>query len=69
MSAFSFARGFQDRLAGHHHAQINDLIAITLQHDADDVLADIVDIALHRGHDDFAGRGMLLSGGLFSDSM
>ena len=48
------ARGLQDFLRRHHDAQINHVIAITLQHDADDILADIVHIALHRRHDDKA---------------
>ena len=40
-----------------HDAQIDDLIAVALQHDPDDVLADVVDVALDRGHDDLALAG------------
>ena len=48
----AFARGrLQNLLAGGHHAQIHHLEVVTLQNHADDVLADIVDVALHRRHD------------------
>ena len=33
----------------HHHAEVGDLVAVAAQHDADDVLADVVDVALHGG--------------------
>ena len=39
-------------MPGHHDAQIDHLIAVALQHHADNVLADIVHIALHGRHDD-----------------
>ena len=57
-------RGFDDLGPGHHHAQIDHFVAVALQHDADDVLADIVDIALDRGHHDLAlgPRARLLGG-------
>ena len=59
-------RGFQDRLTGHHHTQINNFIAIALHDHADDVLANIVDIAFHGGEHNLAGRGPGLAGsGLF----
>ena len=41
----------QDGLSGHHHAQILDAVTIATQHHPHDVLADVVHIALHRGHD------------------
>ena len=54
----------EDLLAGDHHAQVDDLVVVAGEHDADDVLADVVNVALHRGEhdlalrlDDFAGRG------------
>ena len=51
------ARGLQDGFARHHHAKVNDFIAITLKHHADDVLSDVVDIAFHgRQHDFSVGR-------------
>ena len=54
MSApFSFARR-QDLVAGHHHAEVDDLEVVALQHDADDVLADVVDVALDGGEHDLA---------------
>ena len=36
--------------ARHHHAQLDDLEAVALQDDADDVLADVVEVALDRRH-------------------
>ena len=57
-------RGLEDFLAGHHDAQIDDFKVITLQHHTDDVLADVVHVALHGGDDDFAvgaaGAGFFL---------
>ena len=44
----------KDGLGGHHHAQIDDLEVVALQHHADDILADVVHIALHRGHKNLA---------------
>ena len=46
----------QDLLAGHHHAQVDDLVVVAGEHHADDVLADVVDVALDRGHQDLAAR-------------
>ena len=43
------ARGLQDLGARHHHAEVDDLVVVALQHDAHDVLADVVDVALHGG--------------------
>ena len=39
----------------HHDAEIDHLEIVTLQHDADDVLADVVDVALDGGEHDLAG--------------
>jgi len=47
-------RAGKDRRPGHHDAQIDHVIAIALEHHADDVLADVVHIALHCRHDDLA---------------
>ncbi len=55
---FSFARGFQNLCCRHHHAEIDDLVVVTLQHDAHDVLADVVHVALYGRHDD-AGAAVL----------
>ena len=52
-----FARRFQNFVARHHHAQVDDFIIVAAQHHADDILADVVDVAFHRGHHD-ATRGL-----------
>ena len=44
--------GIHNRFHRHVTAQIDDLKAIILQDDPDDVLADVVDIALDGGNDD-----------------
>ena len=46
----------QDLRPGHHDAQVDDLVVVAAEHDADDVLADVVDVALDGGHHDPAGR-------------
>ena len=48
------ARRLQNLLAGHHHAKINDFKVIALQHDANNIFADVVHIAFHGRHDDLA---------------
>ena len=45
-------RGLQDLVLRHHHAQIDHLVVVAAEHHADDVLADVVDVALHRRHHD-----------------
>src|SRR5882724_6357719 len=47
--------GLDDFRGRHHHAEIDHLEIVTLQHDADDVLADVVDVALDGGEHDLAG--------------
>src|SRR6185369_13204340 len=54
IGAFGFRR-LDDLGGGHHDAEVDDLEVVTLQHDADDVLADVVDVALHGGEHDLAG--------------
>ena len=54
MSAFSAMRGLQDLRRRHHHAEIDHLVIVALEHDADDVLADVVHVALHGRHHDLA---------------
>ena len=39
----------------HHDAEIDDLVIVAGEHDADDVLADVVDVALDGRHQDLAG--------------
>src|SRR6185437_2195633 len=47
-------RGLENLLARHHDAEIDDLEVVALQHDPDDVLADVVHVALDCRHDDAA---------------
>ena len=47
-------RGLQNLLARNHDAQVDNLVVVTAQHHAHDVLADVVHVALHRGHHDAA---------------
>ena len=56
--------GIHDRFHRHITAQVDDLKAIILQDDPDDVLADVVDIALDGGNDDasLAGAALALLG-------
>src|SRR6185369_3677838 len=56
---FSLARRVEDLLHRHHDAQVDDVIIVTLKHDADDVLADVVHVALHCGEQDLAGRRLI----------
>jgi hypothetical protein len=65
------ARRFEDLVGRHHHAQVDDLVVVALQHDADDVLADVVHVALDRGHQDLAGGccSPLAAASSFSASM
>ncbi|RMR97359.1 hypothetical protein ALP75_205063 [Pseudomonas syringae pv. actinidiae] len=58
--ALLVAGDLQDLLGRHHHAQIDDVIAVTAQNHADDVLANVVNVALDRGHEDLAlGFGLV----------
>ena len=60
------AGGVEDLLGRHHDAEVDDLVVVALQHDADDVLADVVDVALDRGHDDLAVGASRVASGLAS---
>ena len=55
MSTFSLLRRLQDLGRRHHDAEVDDLVVVAGEHDADDVLADVVDIALDGRHQDLAG--------------
>ena len=46
----------EDRVGVDHHAEVDHLVAVAGQHDADDVLADVVHVALDRGEHDLAAR-------------
>ena len=63
----------------HHDAQVDDFKVVALQHDADDIFADVMNVALHRGQQDFpviataAGFfrldvGLQVGNGLFHDT-
>ena len=59
------ARGLEDALDRDHDPEVDDLVVVAGEHDPDDVLADVVDVALDRGHDDPAvgpGRAGLALG-------
>jgi hypothetical protein len=63
-------RRVQDLLGRHHHAEIDDLVVVAGEDHADDVLADVVHVALHGRHQHLAGGGPLRgAGGAFSASM
>ncbi|MCY1519043.1 hypothetical protein D9M68_537820 [compost metagenome] len=49
------ARHVEDLRRRHHDAKIDDLVIVAGEHDADDVLADVVHVALDRRHQDLAG--------------
>ena len=55
-SAFSSLRALEDLLARDHDAHVDDFVVVAGEHDADDVLADVVDVALHRREDDLPLR-------------
>src|SRR2546427_9897681 len=59
----ALAGGFEDLFTRHHHAQVDHLVVVATQDDAHDVLADVVHVPLHRGHQDFALR-LAAAGGL-----
>ena len=54
--------GLDDLGGGHHDAEVDHLEIVTLQHDADDVLADVVDVALDGGEHDLAGGVAAVAG-------
>ena len=51
-----FLRGVEDRLRRDHHAEVDDLVAVAAEDDADDVLADVVHVALDGRHEDLLAR-------------
>ena len=52
----------QNAVGRDHDAQVDHLVVVALKHDADDVLADVVDVALDGGHQDAAGLFPRLAG-------
>ena len=53
-----FASGGENLLARHHDSQVCHLVVIAGQHHADDVLADVVDVALDGGQQNAAFAGI-----------
>ena len=47
-------RGVENRLRGDHHAEVDHFVVVAAQHDADDVLTDIVHVPFDGGQDDGA---------------
>jgi hypothetical protein len=67
MSTFSRrSRGF---VAGHHDAEVDDLVVVAAEHHADDVLADVVDVALDGGERTLPGALCRRPARRFSSSM
>ena len=50
-----FLGGIEDRLRRHHHPEVDHVVVRAAEHHAHDVLADVVDVALHRGEQHGAG--------------
>ena len=48
-------RRLEDLRRRHHDAEVDDLVVVAGEHDADDVLADVVHVALDGRHQDLAG--------------
>ncbi len=63
MSAFSRSCRLENLCRRHHDAEIDHLVVVALEHDADDVLADVVHVALNGRHHDLSGRGHRLETG------
>ena len=57
-SAFSSSAVCRIFVGRHHHAEIDDLVAVAAEHDADDVLADVVHVALDGRQHDLALRAV-----------
>ena len=55
-------RGFQDLLARHHHAKVDHFVVVAPEHHTHDIFADVVDVPLHRGHEDARSRRALAGG-------
>ena len=54
----------ENALRRNHHAEIDDLEIIAGEHDADDILANVMDVALDRGEQDLSGVLALVALGL-----
>ena len=51
----------EDLRGGHHDAEVDDLVIVAGEHDADDVLADIVHVTLDGRHQHLAGGLALIA--------
>ena len=60
---FRLAGAGEDFFAGDHDAQVDDVVVVAGEDDADDVFADVVDVAFDGGEEDLALRLDDLSGG------
>ena len=58
-----FAGGFEDFVRRHHHAKIDNFVVIALQHHANDIFTDVVDVAFHGRNDHLAVAGALFLAG------
>ena len=58
-----FAGGFEDFIRRHHHAKIDNFVVIALQHHANDIFTDVVDVAFHGRNDHLAVAGALFLAG------
>ena len=65
MSTFCSRAVCEDFFARHHHAEVNDLVIVAGEHDADDVFADVMHVAFDGGQEDFPGVFVHAAGGLF----
>ena len=54
----------EDRVARDHHAEVDHLVVVAAEHDADDVLPDVVHVALDRCEDDLPLRAAVAPGPL-----
>ena len=55
-------RGVEDPVGRDHDAEVDDLVVVAAEDDADDVLADVVDVALDRGEHDLPARAAVAAG-------
>ena len=59
MSQSCSTRDVEDPVRRNHDAEVDHLVAVAAEDDADDVLADVVHVALHGRHHDAGCRGAL----------
>ena len=55
---------FEDVVASNHHAEVNDFVIVAAQYHADDVFADVVDVAFDGGQQDFSARAVECNSGV-----